>query len=135
MSTDLGAIGYGSGSGSWASGSNSYAAGTSGVSGVSIPDAASSPQYPYIRKPNGGKRDFNFQDVNGGSNVSGARVFLREHYSQQQIGPIRITDASGDVSYKNLDTSSDVYYTLYAIHPSSAGFNAAIADWLQANPG
>lgn len=132
MSTDRGTIGYGAGPGSWASGAISYGANT-GKANATVAEAASHPTYPYIHKPNGGVRTFNFKDVNGGSNVASALVYLREHYSQQQIGPIRSTDASGNIAFRNLDTTA--YYTVIAIHPSSASFNAAVADWIVANPG
>ena len=133
MSTDQGSRGYGTAGGGWASGANSYAANTGKGNAIQCFEAGSDPAYPYIRKPNGGTRTFVFKDQNGGSAVVGAKVYLREHYSQQLIGPIRVTDATGTVVYRNLDTTSGVYYTIYSPHPTSTGYTLARADWIRAN--
>lgn len=134
MAVDRGGIGYGLLIGRLAAGGNSYAANTGRARYLPIGEWVSNVNNPFVRKPNGGARRFIFKDVVGGSPVVGANVWLREHYSQLQLGGTLVADVSGAVTFRNLDTSSGVYYTVCAIHPNSANFNAAIADWVQANP-
>ena len=110
---------------------NSYAANTGKGNAIQCFEAVG-PGLPIHTQTEWRHATFVFKDQNGGSAVVGAKVYLREHYSQQLIGPIRVTDATGTVVYRNLD---NLWCLLHHIFTTSNKhwIYPARADWIRAN--